>query len=285
MSGGLSIRPFHFQIKTYHLSYPSDTNYPRDNPSLLWIFLQFLVMPSSLHVPWSYPSTNILTWPIQIAPKALTTAGITSTFRIAPFELTLQSAGTATSITDSILLPHNRTIISGLLASIYYMVALYVEIPQHYKSYPSPTLLKFLHFLHLLTATPETAFLHAISSAAITYELTLKCRYNIVGCYCVTRRVSNSRSVRSGCGDNVEYGMEQTRLFFDELDTRNDARTAVNRHNNRVGREVRVVVVTRQSVAPYKRIRIPESMDILLMESGILGLWNPQYSSRNPESH
>ena len=56
------------------------------------------------------------------------------------------------------------------------------------------------------------------------------------------RRVSNSRSGQSGmlgCGDNVEYGMDQTRLFFDELETGIDARTAVNRHNNRVGREVR----------------------------------------------
>lgn len=53
------------------------------------------------------------------------------------------------------------------------------------------------------------------------------------------RRVSNSRSGQLGCGDNVEYGMDQTRLFFDELETGIDARTAVNRHNNRVGREVR----------------------------------------------
>ena len=59
------------------------------------------------------------------------------------------------------------------------------------------------------------------------------------------RRVSNSRSVKSGCADNVEYGMEQTRRFFDEIETGNDARTTMNRHNNRVGREVRVVVVTR----------------------------------------
>ena len=70
----LKLRPFHFQIKTYNMS---DTNYPRDNqsqtdnPFLVWVqpFLQFKVMPFSLHVPWSYPSTNMLTWPIQIAPK------------------------------------------------------------------------------------------------------------------------------------------------------------------------------------------------------------------------
>ena len=165
---------------------------------------------------------------------------MTSTFRIALFELTLQSAGTATSIIlRQTLSSFPTTIIPSLLDSIYYMVALYVEIPQHFKSYPSPTLLESLHFLHFLTATPETAFLHAISAAAITYELTLKCRYNIVGCYCVRRRVSNSFMGQLGCGDNVEYGMDQTRLFFDELETGIDARTAVNRHNNRVGREVR----------------------------------------------
>jgi len=86
----------------------------------------------------------------------------------------------------------------------------------------------------------------------------------------VTRRVSNSRSVQLGCGDNVEYGMEQTRLFFDELETGNDARTAMNRHNNRVGREVRVVVVSRQSVAPYKGIPIPG-----MSEHFAYGIWNP----------
>ena len=53
------------------------------------------------------------------------------------------------------------------------------------------------------------------------------------------RRVSNSFLGQLGCGDNVEYGMDQTTLFFDELETGIDARTAVNRHNNRVGGEVR----------------------------------------------
>lgn len=227
----------------------SDTNYPRDNqsqtnnPFLVWIqpFLQFLVMLFSLHVPWSYPSTNMLTWPIQIAPKLQSSYNNQYYLHFSHSPLWVNSAvsgyGNIDYFTDSILLPHNRTIISGLLDSIYYMVALYVEIPHHFKSYPSPTLLKSLHFLHFLTANPETAFLHAISAAAITYELTLKCRSNIVGCYCLTR-VSNGSSGHLGCADNVEYGIDQTRLFFDELETGIDARTAVNRHNNRVGRQV-----------------------------------------------
>ena len=38
---------------------------------------------------------------------------------------------------------------------------------------------------------------------------------------------------------------------------------------------------------PGKRIPIPESEKFLLLESGIgnPGLWNLEYSSRNPESH
>ena len=183
----------------------SDTNYPRDNqsqtdnPFLVWIqpFLQFLVMPFSLHVPWSYPSTNMLTWPIQIAPKSQSSHNNQCYlhFSNSPLWVNTSVSGYCNIdyfMADSILLQFPTTIIPGLLDSMYYMVALYVEIPQHYKTYPSPTLLKSLHFLHFLTATPETAFLHAISAAAITYELTLKCRYNIVGCYCVRRRVSNS---------------------------------------------------------------------------------------------
>ena len=38
-------------------------------------------------------------------------------------------------------------------------------------------------------------------------------------------------------------------------------------------------------IARGKGIRIPESGKFWLLESGILGFWNPEYSSRNSESH
>jgi len=91
-------------------------------------------------------------------------------------------------------------------------------------------------------ATKETAFIHAISAAAITYELTLKCRHNIQGCKCKRRKLPYEWSKRggtvAGCGDNIEFGEYETRRFFENLEKGNDARTAVNLHNNKVGREV-----------------------------------------------
>jgi len=91
-------------------------------------------------------------------------------------------------------------------------------------------------------ATKETAFIHAISAAAITYELTLKCRHNIRGCKCKRPKLPHTRGKNggtwTGCGDNVEFGEYETRRFFENLEKGNDARTAVNLHNNKVGREV-----------------------------------------------
>ena len=45
----------------------------------------------------------------------------------------------------------------------------------------------------------------------------------------------------TGCGDNYEFGQKQSRCFFKKLEKGNDARTAVNLHNNEVGREVNMV--------------------------------------------
>jgi len=87
-------------------------------------------------------------------------------------------------------------------------------------------------------ATKETAFIHAISAAAITYELTIKCRHNIRRCKCKKRKWSKRGGIDACCGDNVEFGQYQTRRFFENLEKGNDARTAVNLHNNKVGSEV-----------------------------------------------
>ena len=104
---------------------------------------------------WSYPYSNILKRLIQAfrdCSQFPTTSGIISTFRIAhivdisllrswyisilplSFELTAQSAGTATSIILQTLSSFPTTTISGLPASIVSksVAALYVEVPQHF---------------------------------------------------------------------------------------------------------------------------------------------------------
>ncbi|KAJ7375479.1 Ligand for members of the frizzled of seven transmembrane receptor [Desmophyllum pertusum] len=87
--------------------------------------------------------------------------------------------------------------------------------------------------------TRETAFIYAISAAAITHEVTLQCtQEKIPGCGCSKTRHRLGNWIVSACGDNVKFGMSETRRFLDKLENGNDARTAVNLHNNAVGREV-----------------------------------------------
>ena len=111
-------------------------------------------------------------------------------------------------------------------------------------------LLKTNHFLwnsncySILLATRETAFIHAISSAAITHEITFQCRQGkIPGCTCAIvkkqRRVTTDDWQWGGCSDDVRFGERETRRFIDRLENGNDARTAFNLHNNEVGRKVR----------------------------------------------
>ena len=102
---------------------------------------------------------------------------------------------------------------------------------------------RFVSFF--IAATRETAFLHAISAAAITHELTMQCRQNrIPGCRCGKTREQqkgNSDWQWGGCSDDIKFGEKETRRFIDKLEKGNDARTAFNLHNNHVGRKVGLI--------------------------------------------
>ncbi|KAL9962794.1 hypothetical protein ACROYT_G031934 [Oculina patagonica] len=90
-------------------------------------------------------------------------------------------------------------------------------------------------------ATKETAFIHAISTAAIIQEITLQCRMgNIPGCGCAVRkeRKGNGDWQWGGCGDNIRFGEKETRRFINILENGYNARTAFNLHNNEIGRKV-----------------------------------------------
>lgn len=93
-----------------------------------------------------------------------------------------------------------------------------------------------------LTANKETAFIHAISTAAIIYEIINQCRLNkIPGCGCADvkkQREGNGDWQWGGCSDNIRFGEKETRHFINRLETGLDARTAFNLHNNEVGRKV-----------------------------------------------
>ena len=98
----------------------------------------------------------------------------------------------------------------------------------------------------MISATRETAFLHAISSAAITHQITFQCAQNrIPRCKCGKTRkqpLGNRDWQWGGCSDNIKFGEKETRRFIDKLEKGNDARTAFNLHNNAVGRKVSWVI-------------------------------------------
>ncbi|KAL9962791.1 hypothetical protein ACROYT_G031931 [Oculina patagonica] len=97
----------------------------------------------------------------------------------------------------------------------------------------------------LADATRETAFIHAISAAAITHEITHQCRQGKVpGCRCIEVDLEKQREEfgiwarPDGCSDNIEFGEREVRRFLDKIEKGNDARAAVNRHNDQVGIQV-----------------------------------------------
>ncbi|XP_066471988.1 protein Wnt-8a [Tiliqua scincoides] len=94
--------------------------------------------------------------------------------------------------------------------------------------------------LRFRSATRETSFVHAISSAGVMYTLTRNCSLgDFENCGCDSSR--NGRTggtgwVWGGCSENVEFGEKISKVFVDSLETGQDARALMNLHNNEAGR-------------------------------------------------
>ena len=127
---------------------------------------------------------------------------------------------------------HSKACDSGRKSVMYVMSCIIVRL--------------FMYHPRSIAATRETAFLHAISAAAITHELTLQCRQNrIPGCKCGKTRRQPKGNIGwqwGGCSDDIKFGEKETRRFIDKLERGGDAaRTALNLHNNEVGRKVKLI--------------------------------------------
>lgn len=88
-------------------------------------------------------------------------------------------------------------------------------------------------------ATPESAFVYAISSAGVVHEVTRACsRGELRDCNCVTKRDGdgNDGFHWEGCSQNIAYGIRFAKAFVDSWEEERDARAKMNLHNNRVGR-------------------------------------------------
>ncbi|CAI5441912.1 unnamed protein product [Caenorhabditis angaria] len=104
--------------------------------------------------------------------------------------------------------------------------------------------------------TRESAFVHAISSAAVAYKVTRDCARGVserCGCDYSKTETSSSATSRSsymyqGCSDNIKYGIGVSKEFVDAADRRpvkNDTNKTIeenvhviNLHNNQAGRKV-----------------------------------------------
>ncbi|MBN3302759.1 WNT8B protein, partial [Amia calva] len=95
----------------------------------------------------------------------------------------------------------------------------------------------------LFTANRETAFVHAISSAGVMYTLTRNCSLgdfdNSSSCktVCSVLCTGGQGWLWGGCSDNVGFGEAISKQFVDALETGQDARAAMNLHNNEAGRK------------------------------------------------
>uniref|UniRef100_A0A914HMT2 Protein Wnt n=1 Tax=Globodera rostochiensis TaxID=31243 RepID=A0A914HMT2_GLORO len=103
-------------------------------------------------------------------------------------------------------------------------------------------------------STPETAFVFAISSGGASGAVAKACAQGEIadcGCGGGEQTVINSPDVEglsgadpqqfiwAGCSDNIRFGNQFTRKFIDTAEKqRNDAKSLMNLHNNRVGRRL-----------------------------------------------
>ncbi|VDN00999.1 unnamed protein product [Thelazia callipaeda] len=94
---------------------------------------------------------------------------------------------------------------------------------------------------HLRVGSKESAFVFALSSAAVSRAIARACAQGVISsCSCgkYSNRL-NKKFIWAGCSDNVKYANNFGRKFMDAADLihTNDARSMMNLHNNRVGRK------------------------------------------------
>lgn len=116
-----------------------------------------------------------------------------------------------------------------------------------------------------VSATREQAYVYAIGSAALVYTMAKACSMgNIAQCTCANESGSlpNEEFKWGGCADNVKWGMKFAKRFIDTIERYNfknhkfmenlqDKRirkaknyvSAMNLHNNRVGRKVQNFII------------------------------------------
>lgn len=100
---------------------------------------------------------------------------------------------------------------------------------------------KWLSLLIALSASRESAYLHAITAAGVAHAVTASCSAgNTESCDCDRSHsgVTNKGWTWSGCSSNIRFGSRFSEQFTDARARGNSPRAVMNRHNNRAGRKV-----------------------------------------------
>lgn len=85
--------------------------------------------------------------------------------------------------------------------------------------------------------------MHAIASAGVAFAVTRSCAEGSAAiCGCSSRHQGSPGEgwKWGGCSEDIEFGGMVSREFADARENRPDARSAMNRHNNEAGRQVRL---------------------------------------------
>ena len=93
-------------------------------------------------------------------------------------------------------------------------------------------------------ACRETAFVYAITAAAVSYSISRACADgHLRSCTCDNPRkegvVTEEGWQWGGCGDNIRFADKFARKFLNSAEMHKDFRARVNMHNNEAGQTVR----------------------------------------------
>lgn len=98
-------------------------------------------------------------------------------------------------------------------------------------------------FFFFFSGSREAAFTYAITSAGVTYSLTQACSLGkLKRCSCdqskKKSKVINDGWKWGGCSADIKHGLKFSRKFLDAREIEQNARSLMNKHNNRAGRKV-----------------------------------------------
>lgn len=95
----------------------------------------------------------------------------------------------------------------------------------------------------IIAGSKEAAFTYAIIAAGVAHAVTAACTQgSLTGCGCDKDKQGFYNQEEGwkwgGCSADVHYGLGFSKVFVDEREIKQNARTLMNLHNNEVGRKV-----------------------------------------------